>query len=258
MSWETVICGYRDLIGLSQVNLWQWIFTIEIEDIDPIVYQSEMKRKPINPVNLLTTHTPSVSTLLDPKRFSSVHRLFHVTGLVIKFVQHVMSLVGRPLCDSRGCLEQAKLYWIMECQSCLISDNRFESWKRQLNLYRDKLGIWRYGGRMAKSCLSLAAQNPILLDKNHHLTELIFGGHHRVFHNGVRDTLTELRSEYWLVKGQQFVRKLIHKCVICKRHEGKSCQTNPPPPLPEFRVQQSRPFQTTGVDFAGSLCERTK
>ena len=105
---------------------------------------------------------------------------------------------------------------------------------------------------MSKSCLSLAAQNPVLLDKGHHLTVLLVrDAHCRVLHNGVKETLAELRSEYWLVKGRQFIRKLIYACTICKRQEGKPCRGNPPPPLPEFSVQQSRPFQTTGINFAG-------
>ena len=111
---------------------------------------------------------------------------------------------------------------------------------------------------MSKSCLSLGAQNPILLDKKHYLTRLIVTDAHLcVIHNGVKETLTELRSEYWLIKGRQFVRKLIHSCTVCKKQEGKPCRGNPPPPLPEHCVQPSRPFQTTGVDFAGPLHVRT-
>ena len=81
---------------------------------------------------------------------------------------------------------------------------------------------------MLKSCLSLAAQNPILLDKDHYLTRLIVtDAHVRVIHNGVKETLTELRSEYWLVKGRQLVRKLIHSCTVCKKEEGKPCRGYP-------------------------------
>lgn len=32
-------------------------------------------------------------------------------------------------------------------------------------------------------------------------------------HNGVNDTLTELRSKYWLVKGRQAVMKLLRNCM---------------------------------------------
>ena len=46
-----------------------------------------------------------------------------------------------------------------------------------------------------------------------------------------------LRSTYWLVRGRQFVRKMIHGCVSCRKMEGKPCQGVPPPPLPEYRVQ---------------------
>lgn len=245
-----------DWIQSDEFLTSEWI----VQDIEPEAYHSEMKCKPAEPVNLLTMPTlvSSIGTLVDSTRFSSVYRLFHVTKCVLQFVYHLMTAIGRSLPpDYKDCLERAKWYWVKDNQSCLTNDHRFNLWKRQLDLYLDKWEVWRCGGRMAKSCLSLSAQNPILLDKDHHLTELIvMRAHHRVLHNGVKDTLAELRSEYWLVKGRQYVRRLIHKCVVCKRQEGKPCEANPPPPLPEFRVQQCRPFQTTGVDFAGPLFVR--
>ena len=66
-------------------------------------------------------------------------------------------------------------------------------------------------------------------------------------HNGVKDTLAELRSSYWV---RQFVR---YDCVVCRKHEGRPYQGKPSPPLPEHRVRKLCPFQTTGVDFAGPL-----
>ena len=32
-------------------------------------------------------------------------------------------------------------------------------------------------------------------------------------HNGVKDTLTELRSKFWLMKRRQAVMKLVRNCV---------------------------------------------
>ena len=114
--------------------------------------------------------------------------------------------------------EQAKLCWLRDCQSHLQNDGRFTLWKCQLDLFEDKPGVWRCGGRMSKSCLSLSAKNPILLDRSHHFTRLVvIDAHLCVLHNGVKETLTELRSEYWLVKGRQFVQRLIHACTVSKR-----------------------------------------
>lgn len=49
---------------------------------------------------------------------------------------------------------------------------------------------------MSKSSLSLAAQDPILLDKCHYLTRLIVtNAYVHVLHNGVKEILTELCSE---------------------------------------------------------------
>jgi len=42
----------------------------------------------------------------------------------------------------------------------------------------------------------------------------------KVNHGEVKETLAELRSEYWVSKGRQLVKKMLHQCVICKKLEG--------------------------------------
>ena len=43
-------------------------------------------------------------------------------------------------------------------------------------------------------------------------------------------------SNYWIIKSQQLVRKIIHQCFICRRLEGQPYSLPSPPPLPEFRA----------------------
>ena len=64
-------------------------------------------------------------------------------------------------------------------------------------------------GRFGHSQLPAATVDPIFLDKTHPLTGLIVKDcHGRVMHSGVRSTLTELRSEYWLVQARQLIKVL--------------------------------------------------
>ena len=82
---------------------------------------------------------------------------------------------------------------------------------------------------------------------------IVRDAHERVSHNGVKETLTEVRAKFWIVTGRSFVRSIIHHCVLCRRFEGAAYHAPPPPPLPEFRVKEEPPFTFTGVDFAGPL-----
>ena len=82
---------------------------------------------------------------------------------------------------------------------------------------------------------------------------MICRAHQRVLHSGVKDTLTEISSRYWIPRGRGAVHQFIGRCVRCRRYSGSSYIPPPPPPPPEFRVQQSFPFSAVGVDYARPL-----
>lgn len=98
------------------------------------------------------------------------------------------------------------------------------------------------------------AKESIILPKDHHLTYLqIQQCHKRVLHSGVRGTLAELCSRFWVPKGRQLVKKVLSQCVVCKKLEGTSLAQPSVSSLPEFRVRPSPPFSKVSVHFAGPL-----
>ena len=75
-------------------------------------------------------------------------------------------------------------------------------------------------------------------------------------HSGVKAILTELRSQFWILKGRNVVKTILRRCTVCRRFEGNPYCAPPPPPLPSFCLEEALPFMHTGVDFAGSLYVR--
>ena len=62
---------------------------------------------------------------------------------------------------------------------------------------------------------------------------------------------------YWILRGRSFTKKIIHKCMLCRRFERLPFKAPLPPPLPECRVKEAPAFSYTAVDFAGPLMIRT-
>ncbi|XP_066927907.1 uncharacterized protein [Clytia hemisphaerica] len=77
--------------------------------------------------------------------------------------------------------------------------------------------------------------------------------HNRIQHAGVRDTLVELRQEFWIPKGRNFVRKALFDCNTCKRVNAKPYAYPEPPSLPVDRVTGTTAFKNVGLDYAGPL-----
>ena len=54
------------------------------------------------------------------------------------------------------------------------------------------------------------------------------------------------------------MKRVISKCQVCKRLEGKAFQPPPVADLPNFKVTETKPFTNVGVDFAGPLYVKVK
>ena len=201
----------------------------------------------------------AIESILDPTQFSTLSRLIGVTATVLKAVRRFKNLKRREAINSSedpvGESQEAELLWVKSAQNGM-SD--LKTLTKQFNLFKDERGVWRCGGTLANAEIPYAVKYPILLLKSHPLTRLIMKqAQERVLHNGVKETLAETRAKYWIPRGRSFTRKIMHKCVICRRFEGLPFKTPPPPPLPVCRMKEASAFSYTGVDFAGPLLVHT-
>ena len=62
-------------------------------------------------------------------------------------------------------------------------------------------------------------------------------------------TIAEIRQTWWIPNARQRVKTRLRKCAICKKVSGKSYVQQPISPLPDFRVNKSRPFEVVGLDY---------
>ena len=116
-----------------------------------------------------------------------------------------------------------------------------------------KKGIIHCQGRFDHSTVPESSKIPILMLTRHRFTELlIMHRHNQVFHDSIHETLNLVRETHWIRRGREAVKRVLHKCVICRRYEGKAMPTPLIPQLPQDRVED-QPFAVTGVNFAGPM-----
>ena len=192
-------------------------------------------------VGLLTTN---VLPDIDCNRYSSLEKLLRVTARVLMFVERLKNKVknrsdsgdGTATASEAEQLAQAEMSWIKAVQQQFIPNNSIQ---KQFDLFLDGDGIWRCGGRLSNADVPFETKHPILLPRDHYFTSLVVRrAHQRVLHNGVKDTLTEVRARYWIRKGRAFMKKIVRQCVICKKLEGRPCLGPSAPPLPSFRLRE--------------------
>ena len=113
-------------------------------------------------------------------------------------------------------------------------------------------GLKRVGGRLANSSFTQDTMHPIILPSTHHVSELITRDSHDITgHAGVERVLAETRKRYWILKGRKLVKRVVHKCIRCRRNFGKM-EAQQMANLPESRLTPYEPpFTCVGIDYFG-------
>ncbi len=202
----------------------------EGEDIPmPSKFTVEMRAKDRDAtLNLLVnSDSPSLGQVIRCDDYSSLQRLLSVTLNVLKFIDILKENIRNNATDGATASKppkppDAEVLWIKEYKRTLTMSVQFKTLENQFNLFQDDEGIWRCGGRLSSADIPYNMKHPILLPRYHHLILLIVRrAHERVLHNGVKDTLNEVRSKFWIIKCRSLLKKLIHRCVVCKRFEAR-------------------------------------
>ena len=92
----------------------------------------------------------------------------------------------------------------------------------QSNDFVENNGLQRCQGRTNNANVPYDVKFRYLILKTHYFPKLVVIYTHAVVsHNGVRETLNFIRSQYWIIQGRNSVKKIIYECPSCKRYEGK-------------------------------------
>ena len=129
-----------------------------------------------------------------------------------------------------------------------------------MKLFVDTLGLLRLKGRFENAALDYDEKHPSVLRslENSFFTKLIIlDSHERVLHHGIETTLSDVRSNFWIVEGRKAVKSVLRKCVTCRRYQGRPLLPTETPDLPDYTVNTLYAFQCTGLDYAGPLFIKT-
>ena len=230
-----------------------WPKGLILEDTEDV----QIERKKANVMITITEEKKGVSQIVDIKKFSTLKRLINVTAWIRRFIENVKAKREKRELNLEGLSVEELCYaerlWIKDAQETLKGDSSFKKTRMQLGIIETE-GIMVCRGRLERSDLELESKYPIYLPKEHRFVELlVLDCHSRVFHCGLKSTLAELRARFWISKGRQFVKKILKRCFICRKMEGRPFQPPPTSAIPDFRVTEAAPFSNVGIDFAGPL-----
>ena len=197
-----------------------------------------------------------------PTRLSSLSRLLRVTAWIQRFLMRIRKPQRRqPASLTADEIASARLWWVHHIQHRHFADvlrcltnKRQHSLIRQLGLFISPNGLLRCGGRFKHAELPHTAAHPMLLPSDHPFTALIIQDLHQTMqHVGTSHTLSQLRRQYRIPHGRQAVKKVLGRCLTCRRYHGPAFRMPRMPDLPPERVTRSPPFSYTGIDYFGPL-----
>ena len=125
-----------------------------------------------------------------------------------------------------------------------LSSVEFNKTRESLGIYKHEDMYLRCKGQLGREKLPFDPKLPILPPNSHHFIELVIqSAHEKVCHNGVRETLLELRSKYWI----------LNKCFFCRKLERLQYPSPIVNDLLELRVVGGQAYKVADVDLCRSV-----
>ena len=176
-------------------------------------------------------------------------KLLIITLWVLRFICNEKSRICGKISDLKnylnsGEINNSKNLWLRISQEELINSDKFENLKNSLRLKEDEIGLYRCTARKSqRSSTPSENRNPIILNRNHLLTKLIVEVcHYRIKHNGETHTLSEVRKEYWILRGKSYIKQILYHFIICRHLNSRPYNYPKSPNLPLSHVDDSYPF----------------
>lgn len=199
-------------------------------------------------------------------RFSKLSRLIHVTAYCLRFFNNCKFKLRS---NNKNCNTYLTAPEIKNGMNVCIRLSQFKEFNDEINLlsqgkcvskksklytlspYLDSNNLLRVGGRLANAEVPTYLKSPIILSNHSPLSKLIISSaHEKTLHGGNQLTLNHVRQKFWIIRVKNLVKSVLRKCITCFKFRA-----TPNLPLmgnlPEYRIKPSRPFLTSGVDFAG-------
>ena len=109
-------------------------------------------------------------------------------------------------------------------------------------------------GRLANASLPSRTKEPPIIPHEHPIAEKIVRfTHEKTAHSGREYVVAELRRKYWITGVRGLVKRVLRKCVTCKRQDARPCEQQMGD-LPPDRVTSGGPaFMSVGVDYFGPI-----
>lgn len=233
-------CATRGLTSaqLVEQKIWwegpEWLLQFKHDDIGPTCYEvPQLEVRKLNVHAAVFQDDNFITNLLN--RHESITRVVRTLAWISRFITQARS---KQCVKHSNYLTSAELNSAYTAVSKLIQGNYFneeiasiqnKGYVRSsskitgLNPFLDNEGLLRVGGRLANASISEAAKHAIILPSHGRFTQLIIEqGHKATLHGGARLTLSYVRNKYWIMGGMCSVKRVLRKCVRCRRFEANT------------------------------------
>ncbi|XP_021960216.1 uncharacterized protein LOC110856083 [Folsomia candida] len=169
------------------------------------------------------------------RRYSLASRNIRLVAWILRFVSRC-----KRATKEAGNLSQKELWKAEKVVMSMIQSEVFskEEWKNkaQLKIKRSEDGLLVVETKLVNSEEMSLYKFPILLPHSHEfVAQLIREEHLRHAHGGIQFLMGKLREKYWIIQSRRAIRKIVNRCVKCRRFAAKS-QDVESAPLPRNRI----------------------